>query len=221
MNKKYYKNSERGYTIIETMIAVSLFVVIVVAGIGALLNANLIHHQSANMRSIMDNLTFIMEDMSRHIRTGYNYRCYYPPGNSWNGDQINNPVLNTPRSCAWGGAIVFEEAYGTAAEAGEPNVGDQWVYKIEAPTVGEDFNIWKSTNGGVDFVRLNDASVVIDEDSGFSVLGAEPPDAGLTSGNLQQPMVTIRLKGEIHYKDQVTSFALQTTVTQRLIDVTP
>ncbi len=215
INKKSLQNKNGGYTIIETMIAVSLFIIIVVAGVGALLNANLAHYRSTNARSIIDNLTFIMEDMSRHLRTGYNYRCV------WDPDEANTAVLNETRSCAYGGGIVFEEAYGAAGTSGSPNVGDQWVYKIESPDSGITYNIWKSTNGGVDFVRLNDDMVTIDGDSGFSVLGAEHPAANLISGNLQQPLVTIRLKGEIHYKDEVTSFALQTSVTQRLIDVTP
>jgi Tfp pilus assembly protein PilW len=68
-------NKKRGYTIIETMISVSLFIIIVMAGMGALLNANLLHQKSQNMRSIMDNLSFIMEDMSRNLRTGHDYYC--------------------------------------------------------------------------------------------------------------------------------------------------
>ena len=43
MQKKKIKR-ESGYTIIETMIAVSLFIIIVVIGMGALLNANLLFH---------------------------------------------------------------------------------------------------------------------------------------------------------------------------------
>ena len=67
-------NKQTGYTIIETMISVSLFLIIITIGMGALLNANLLHQKSRDMRSIMDNLSFIMEDMSRNLRTGYDYR---------------------------------------------------------------------------------------------------------------------------------------------------
>src|SRR4026209_1259047 len=73
------RNVAGGYTVIETMIAVSLFIIIVIAGMGALLNANLLHQKSRDMRSIIDNLSFVMEDMSRNIRTGTNYYCI-PPG---------------------------------------------------------------------------------------------------------------------------------------------
>ena len=35
-------------------------------GMDSLLNANLVHRKSEDMRSIMDSLSFIMEDMSRN-----------------------------------------------------------------------------------------------------------------------------------------------------------
>jgi len=95
-----------GFTIIETMVAISLFLVIVMAGMGSLLNANLLHHKSADMRSIMDNLSFIMEDMSRNLRTGYNY-------------------VSTSSS-----KISFEY------QDGDPtNPNDQWVYRIVSDKV--------------------------------------------------------------------------------------
>ena len=65
-----------GYTIIETMIAITLFIIIVMAGMGALLNANLLHQKSQDMRSIVDNLSFVMEEMSRNLRTGFDYQCF-------------------------------------------------------------------------------------------------------------------------------------------------
>ena len=65
---------------------------------------------------------------------------------------------------------------------------------------------------------------MINDISGFSVLGAEPPEAN-GSGDLQQPFVTIRLVGSITYKkdsaeEVVTPFSLQTSASPRLVDVT-
>ena len=45
------------------MISISLFLVVVVFGMNALLNANVVHQKSQDMRSILDNLSFILEDM--------------------------------------------------------------------------------------------------------------------------------------------------------------
>ncbi|OGI95348.1 hypothetical protein A2917_02165 [Candidatus Nomurabacteria bacterium RIFCSPLOWO2_01_FULL_42_17] len=200
MQKNNYK-TKGGYTIIETMIAVSLFVVIVLSGMGALLNANLLHNKSQDMRSIMDNLSFIMEDMSRNLRTGYMYHC---------GDFSN---IDTARSCELGGNIFFEEA-----PHGDPSdEDDQWGYKIESTDGGLTFNISKSTKGGEagTWVQLNPPEVVIDGASGFTVVGAEPH----SEGDEQQPFITIKLVGHIMLKDPVTPFSLQTSVSQRLLDI--
>ena len=179
-----------GYTIIETMIAISLFLVIIMTGMGALLNANLLHQKSQDMRSIMDNLSFILEDMSRNLRTGSNYHCI----------DDSNVLATIPHSCASGGGISFKPALG----------GPNWVY-----TVNSDNTIQKSVDGGATFITLTPPEVKISLTVlPFSVLGAEPP-----AGNRQQPFVTIRLVGSITFRNVVTPFSLQTSVSQRLVDI--
>ncbi len=207
-NKNNKQNT--GYTIIETMIAVSLFVVVVLIGVNALLNANLIHNKSGNMRSVMDNLSFIMEDMSRNLRTGYSFHCFT------SGEAIpssTSAVVSTPKSCASGWAIAFESAAGdnTTTDGDPIDYDDQWVYYIN------DGKIFKSTLGpytAASFVQLTPDEVTINPVSQFSVLGAEIP-----LGNKQQPFVGIRLVGTITFKNIVTPFSLQTSVSQRLVDV--
>ena len=195
------ENYKAGYTIIETMIAVSLFVIVIMAGMGSLLNANLLHQKSENMRSITDNLSFIMEDLSRNLRTGYNYRCLT------GGDNLSN--VATPLSCANGWGIAFEHGSGSTTET-----NDQWVYYIDSG------KIFKSTQGPYtdanNFIQLTPDEVEIDNiASSFAVLGAE----GTVVGNRQQPLVTVRLSGRIIYRNVITPFSLQTSTSQRLIDI--
>lgn len=199
-------NKSGGYTIIETMIAVSLFVIIVMAGMGSLLNANLLQQKSQRMRSIIDSLSFVMEDMSKNLRTGYNYQCLFEEGDFL---PFLSPATSNPKSCPSGGwGIVFEYANG------DPNDDiDQWVYYIY------DDHIYKTTAGPntdtINYVQLTPAEVVIDTtESGFFVDGAEPPP-----GDSKQPFVTIKLVGTITFKNIVTPFTLQTSVSQRQIDI--
>ena len=199
MNKKYLKTKD-GYTIIETMIAISLFLIIVTIGMGSLLNANFLHRKSQDLRSIMDNLSFIMEDMSRNLRTGYNYHC-----SDGSGD------INVSSNCDNEGLVAFESTTGD-----ETIDTDQWVYKIESPLGDDVFNIYKSTAGGEvgSFVQLNPPEVKIDSiSSGFTVIGAEV-------GDTEQPFITIRLTGIITSRSNESPipFSLQTSVSQRLID---
>jgi len=183
----------RGYTIIETMVAISLFLVVIMVGMGTLLNSTLVHTKSQDMRSIMDNLSFVMEDMSRNLRTGFNYHCI----------DDNNFTDTTPKDCVTGGGISFRSAF-----------GNQLVYGVFS-----DGSIQKSASGGVSgsFVTLTLPEIKIDPNSsGFSVSGAP----SVSSGDIRQPFVTIRLNGTITSKnDIITPFSLQTSVSQRLIDV--
>ncbi len=198
---KKYLQKKRGYTIIETMIAVSLFIVITMAGMGALLNANLLHQKSQSMRSILDGLSFVTEDMSRNLRTGSTYYCI-------TGEDTLSDVdtAKSGQSC-WG--IAFEASGGNDSEG-----NDQWVYYID--NTGK---IFRATSGPytVDkFIQLTPDEVVVDINaSSFSILGAE----SLTSGDNQQPFVTIKLVGQITFKNVVTPFSLQTSVSQRFVDI--
>ena len=185
----------RGFTLIETMIAIAVFLIVVMIGMGALLNASAIHKKSQDIRSIMDNLSFVMEDMSRNLRTGYDYYCV---------SDGNFPPAPTTRSCAMGVSqgISFKD---TSVD----NSISQWAYKIE------DSKIYKSTDGTTFGLPLNTDEIIIDPvNSGFTVTGAEPP------GDIDQPYVTIRLVGHINFKgtDAPIPFNLQTSVSQRLVD---
>jgi len=202
MQSRYKKINKKnsGYTIVETMIAVSLFLVVITTGINALLNANVVHQKSQDIREVMDNLNFIMEDMSRHLRTGSNVHCLT------GADTPLSAPISIPQNCfnnkGWG--IAFEHVGGMSG-----NDNDQWVYYID----DTDNTIRKSTQGLTDFYQLTTDEVKIDSaTSGFYVLGAETSDK-------QQPLVIIKLVGNIFYQGISTPFSLQTSMSQRLLDI--
>jgi len=196
---------KKGFTIIETMISVSIFTLIVVFGINVLLNVNLVSNKSKDMREIMDNLSFVMEEMSRNLRTGYDYHCEpiwigsNPPGD-----------IDIPQDCPSGWYLGFKEAR---------SGGDQWVYEFEDDDGDGNYNISKSEDGGVSFAQLNSPEVALTgSTSYFAVVGSSPPSSGVGIDQLQ-PFIIIRLSGVINYKNTETPFNLQTTVSQRLIDI--
>jgi len=193
-----FSKKESGYTIIETMIAVSIFLVVIMYGMGSLLNANVLHRKSQDVRSILDNLNFVVEDISRNLRTGYNYQCFS------GADSLSPGALSVPKSCASGWGLAFE------VSGGDPeDYNDQWVYYIS-----NDGKVFKSTTGANSFIQLTPDEVVVDAISSFAVLGAEPP-----STNTQQPLVLIKLVGSITTREVTTPFSLQTSVSQRLLDI--
>ncbi|MBI5139347.1 prepilin-type N-terminal cleavage/methylation domain-containing protein [Candidatus Nomurabacteria bacterium] len=197
------KNKKGGYTILETMISLSIFLIIILSGMSSLLNANIVYNRSNSFRTVLDNLSFIVEDISRNLRTGYNVRCV--------DDGNYSTSQDVPKSCSLGGGIIFESDVGSAV-----STGDQWIYKVESPN-GVDFGIYKSTNGGTSFNSMTVATVYLDSSSGFSVLGA--PSSQASPQDSQQPLTTIKLSGWITHKGVNIPFSLQTSVSQRRLDI--
>jgi prepilin-type N-terminal cleavage/methylation domain-containing protein len=187
--KKIFLKTKTGFTIIEVMISISLFLVIVMSGMTALLNASLLSQKSRDMRSIMDSLNFAMEDMSKNLRTGYSYHCM---DNGYTAEI-------TPQSC-----LSSVNAKGVSFLFSPDNIPVQ--YFINASN-----GISKIVNGGV-ATLLTPENVSLDPASSFIVSGAEASDG-------KQPFVTISLIGKIIGKNgTVSPFSLQTSVSQRLLD---
>jgi len=183
------KTNQSGFSLIEMMVSVAIFSLVITIGGAAVLNQNATFKKTQHLREINDNLAFVMEEISRHLRLGSNYNC---------GSSL---PIEEPNDCLSDAEITFEHVFGNP-----DNSNDQWVYRIN------NGQIQKSKNSGSNFpLDLTPVEVEIDPDlSGFSVFGSEP-------NNGFQPRVLIRLAGVINYKGQPTPFSLQTTVSQRSI----
>lgn len=68
-------HKEAGFTLVEVMVSVSLFIVILVASMASILSVFNANQKSKTLRSVMDNLNISMEAMTRSIRFGTNYHC--------------------------------------------------------------------------------------------------------------------------------------------------
>jgi prepilin-type N-terminal cleavage/methylation domain-containing protein len=201
--------NKKGFTLIEVMIASGLFVVLMVFGVAAVLNTNVLFKKNQSQRAVLDNMAFIVEDMARLMRTGYNFRC-----------QPGQPQLTSedPESCMYSlpsQFIGFEKFDGAPGD-----VTDQIVYGFY-----ED-GIYRSENGGVSLTspnpenrkfKLTPDNIEILAGSGFFVRGAE---SYTDSGDREQPIIFIRLVGQIEDPQEgfVTPFNYQLAITPRRID---
>lgn len=70
-NKKF----NNGFTLIELMVATSLFLVIMISAMSALFMLLGESKNSRALRFAMDNVNFAMDSMTRSIRMGTNYSC--------------------------------------------------------------------------------------------------------------------------------------------------
>ncbi len=65
--------SSRGFTLLEMIVAVGIFSVIVLLATGAYLTLINLNRQIQATNTVVTNLSFVLENMARNIRTGTNY----------------------------------------------------------------------------------------------------------------------------------------------------
>jgi type II secretory pathway pseudopilin PulG len=186
--------SEGGFSIVELLVAVTLFSVIMVASVGSVLAVIDANRRAQTAKSVMNNLTFVMDHMSRNIQIGDTYTC---------------GSLTQSQDCRDGGTVVFfNEAFG------ELNPSElQLGYKFEPSQQAVLFSV----DEGANWVRLTAPEVVV-EDARFYLIGS--PRTSSPGNDTDQPRMHIVMRGFVEINSQVrTDFSLQTTVTQRLLDI--
>ena len=72
-NFKNKKNRGKGFTLIEMMVSVSIFVIVAFIVVSTLLALSYAYKKAQKMRLLMDNLGFAMQSISLNIREGNNY----------------------------------------------------------------------------------------------------------------------------------------------------
>ncbi len=175
-----------GFTLIEIMVAVTIFALVMVVAIGAVLSIVSANKKSQAITSVLSNLNFALEAMVRDLRTGYDYHC--SGGGGGGGD------------CPGGGtAITF-----TSTQSNNKTV----IYVLD-----DNGKITKSVDGGGQAPMTSD-EVKIDS-LVFYVTGTNKT----ANGDYDQPRIIIILKGHYHGFGNLTEFHLQTTVSQRRIDI--
>ncbi|MEN9647627.1 MAG: hypothetical protein RLY57_431 [Candidatus Parcubacteria bacterium] len=65
--------SKKGFSLIELMVAVSIFAIVMVISMGAILTVVNGNKKNQTMQVAINNLNFAVESMTRSIKTGYNY----------------------------------------------------------------------------------------------------------------------------------------------------
>lgn len=201
----------RGFTLIELMVSVTIFIIVMVISLGSLLSISSAERKAEAFKSVMNNLSFALESMSRTVRTGINYHCPAGPGSAG---------IDEPKDCENGDdEIAFEAARGDINDS-----GDQVVYRLETDaaacgqTGSEGGCIMRSLESGAlgTFVPMTSPEVIINNLT-FYVVGSVPQFEGDPTNS--QPKVVITLSGETSSGvGQNSTFNLQTSVTQRLYD---
>ncbi|HPC12379.1 MAG TPA: type II secretion system protein [Candidatus Paceibacterota bacterium] len=189
MTKKH-KNKEKGFTLIELMVATSIFSMVMLASLGALFTLLGASKNSRATHTAMDNVNFALESMTRSIRMGSKYYCVL-------GGQGLPESLTQGKNCIVtpGTAISF------LPQGADPKPVS---YKLASNNNGKTIERCKEQ----DCVQVISDAVDVKELS-FYVAGAGAGDEA------EQPRVFIKLKGEVKVKEEIIPFFIQTFISQR------
>lgn len=206
----------RGFTLIEMIVAVALFSVVMIIAITALLGVVNADRKAQSLESLVDNLNFALDQVSRTVRTGYAYHCV--DGGSNPQFDMGNPKV--PSNCATNGAtyMAFEPS------TGNPANNDQVVYWYDPACSGypgySGGCIKRSIDAGVTFIPLTSPAISIDN-MRFFVIGACSETASTCNPDTTQPRVSVTLTAHVTPTAGAipTVLRMQTTLTQRLYDL--
>ncbi|MBV9349302.1 MAG: prepilin-type N-terminal cleavage/methylation domain-containing protein [Patescibacteria group bacterium] len=192
------KGTRRAFTLVEMMVAVSIFAIVMLVGVGALLALVQANARAEAINSVMNNLNAALDSMSRTIRVGTTYHCETSPVPPLPA------TLAVPQDCAGGGGklLALEGANG---DPNNPN--DQIVYRLNGTQLER--SLAAGANGT--FVAITAPEVSIDKFE-FYVVGAPRGD------NLQ-PRVLMHIQGSAKVPGGTTIFTVQASVVQRLLDI--
>jgi prepilin-type N-terminal cleavage/methylation domain-containing protein len=222
--KQQHQAKQYGFTLLEAMVAIAIFTIVIVIGISALLNVNNTNKKSQNLRAIIDSLNYTMEDMSRNFKLGSDYHC---PSQNLVPNQVND-FLAVAQDCnqntiqGHSGSLIasLEPMEGLPAAPGYPgvglaNAGNQVVYWFDyTNTALDECTLKKSVDGGATFVTILPPEIKIScSTSGFNIFNTQVGDFAIS------PRIVIRISGKVVYKDIVTPFNLQTSASQRNVNI--
>ncbi|HBM45415.1 MAG: hypothetical protein UR85_C0011G0009 [Candidatus Nomurabacteria bacterium GW2011_GWF2_35_66] len=224
MKSKKTKQKKSGFTLIEIMVSISIFSVVMLIVIGALLMLNDANKKAQATRAIVDNLNFAMDDITRSIRTGKDFKCGL--------SVVDGNVTGSARSCTYED---IKNGVDTIAFTGiqEITYGDADVRQIcylysynKLDPISELGTIKYGTKP----ISMEEECVNNFKGITTTLVSPEVEVAGLkfyifdenstqvlNLGVKQQPIVIIALSGDINvekYKFK-TPFNIQTTVSQR------
>lgn len=190
--------SQRGFTLVEMIVAVGLFAVVMLVSISALMALVEANRKAQALQSVMNNLNVAVDGMVRSLREGSGYHCG------------SIPVGDATRDCAEGDTLIAFKPFTTGITS-----PPKWLYwfAYDANGVGR---LYKSEDGTmVGGLPVTSPEVNI-ESVRFYVIGT-----GKTGeAAIQQPKVTIVIKGTAGQKVTArTTFHVQATAVQRLLDI--
>lgn len=219
MNNKF--TNKAGFTLIEMIVSLGVFAIVVTTAVGAVLMLIASNQQLQGEQSVMTNLSFALDTMTREMRTGYNFYCTQSSDNSGNNNifhNSNNPesiLDDSVRDCASGRSPSSHQFQGVSFyEGGNSITGSSgarrimYYYDTDAKTI-------MRRVGNEDAQSIVSSGLVI-QNAEFFVTGTNRLE---TADDIEQPTITLYIVAQEKDDTSSKTYNLSTTVTQRTLDL--
>ncbi len=188
--------NQKGFTLVEMIVAVALFSVVMLISVGALLALVGANRKAQALQSVMNNLNIALDGMVRAVRMGSMYHCGGGP-------------VKTPQNCEGDTLLAFKPFCQGSCEPANRFV---YVFDTDNSYCGQG-RLCKSVDSGTNYYAMTSPEIIINS-MRFYVIGADSRD-------LIQPKVVIEVKGTAGAKTikTTTTFSIQATAVQRDLDL--
>ena len=204
------QQKNNGFTLIEMLVALSLFTIVVTIVAGSLLVLIDGNKQLQGEQSVMTNLSFAMDSMTREIRTGSKYLCWESnfPGifSDQEGKNFSDCTLGNNNNKKYQG-VSFVETGSSITGTGAFRIAYFYdsINKTINRRVGNNATAQSIVSNGISIDRAE-----------FFVTGSSP--FGMNE-DINQPTVTIVIEASETGAAGEKPYVLQTTITQRELDL--
>jgi prepilin-type N-terminal cleavage/methylation domain-containing protein len=212
---------QSGFTLIEMIVSLGVFSFVITIAVGALLMLVAASKQLQGEQVVMTNLSFALDSMTREIRTGTYYYCDSQAstggaGNIFNPNNDVDALLtgDATKDCPNGPTGSYQVTGVAFKEGGDSITGanDRILYYFDK-SAGK---LYRRVGAGAPQSVVS--SDIYIKDARFTVTGSKKLSLG-GSGNQDQPAVTIFIEAAESNSVTAKSYYLETTVTQRTLDI--
>ena len=146
MTNNQQPTTNKGFTLIELMVAISIFIIVMTISMGSIIGVFDANRKSRSLKTVLNNLNLAVESMSKEMRFGKNYHCGL------------SGIITAPQNCSSGDTFMSFLSSG----------GVQITYRFNNQTIEK-----RVGSGG--FIAVTAPEIVVD-DLIFYTLGAGTSD---------------------------------------------
>lgn len=219
-----FRNTKSGFTLIEIIVSLGVFSTVVTIAVGALLVLMAANEELQGEQSVMTNLSFAMDSMTREIRTGTDYFCdsqanenagvYKVFQASDSGARSLDDIDGDYKDCATGkpnGHRLIGVAFKESGDSITGAANEYVLYYFN----DNDKRIYRRV-GSEEGIPITSSDIIINNMELF-VTGTKSLETG-GSNSQDQAAVTIFIDASPS-RSPDKNYYLQTTVTQRTLDL--